>query len=89
MSSSILAPIEARNVVDCNDCDDTLACKQHTGDRVRCARCMGTGSFVTQILDGKPAGPGSTCFRCNGKGFHTKADRKRNRGYERVGRRGH
>ena len=88
MSSNILAPKRARNVVDCDDCNDTLACKRHVGARVRCGRCLGTGKFVTQIVDGDPVGPGDPCFRCNGKGFHTRADRSRNRGHELFRTRG-
>ena len=50
-----------------------------------CGRCAMTGMFVTGTLNGKPTGPGGDCFRCNGKGYHTHADRKRNWGYDRYG----
>ncbi len=50
-----------------------------------CGRCAGTGAFVTYVLNGKPKGPGGDCFRCDGKGYHTRADRKRNWGYDRYG----
>jgi hypothetical protein len=43
-----------------------------------CGRCAGTGAFITGSLNGKPTGPGGICFRCEGKGRHTAADRKRN-----------
>jgi hypothetical protein len=49
-----------------------------------CGRCAHTGMFVTGTLNGKPTGPGGDCFRCNGKGYHTHADRKRNWGYDRF-----
>ncbi len=43
-----------------------------------CGRCAGTGHFITYVENGKPRGPGGICFRCEGKGRHTQADRKRN-----------
>ena len=43
-----------------------------------CGRCAQTGQFITGSLNGKPTGPGGSCFRCNGKGYHDQADRKRN-----------
>jgi DnaJ-class molecular chaperone len=47
-----------------------------------CYRCVGTGRFITMNLNGKPTGPAEqSCFRCNGKGYHTQADRKRNYGH--------
>lgn len=52
-----------------------------------CERCAGTGRFITGITNGVPTGPGGACFRCDGKGAHTQADRKRNYWYERKGRR--
>lgn len=47
-----------------------------------CGRCAGTGAFITGSLNGKPTGPGGICFRCEGKGRHTAADRKRNFWYD-------
>ncbi|GAF96966.1 unnamed protein product [marine sediment metagenome] len=47
-----------------------------------CGRCAGTGQFITYVENGKPRGPGGECFRCNGKGFHNNADRRRNWGYD-------
>ena len=44
----------------------------------RCRRCSGTGAFTTYIENGVPKGPGGPCFRCNGKGYQTDADRRRN-----------
>ena len=52
-----------------------------------CRRCATTGQFITYVENGVPKGPGGDCFRCNGKGAHDEADRKRNWGYERSGRR--
>lgn len=43
-----------------------------------CGRCALTGKFVTYVENGVPKGPGGSCFRCNGKGYHDQADRKRN-----------
>jgi hypothetical protein len=44
-----------------------------------CARCAGTGKYITH---GVPSGPGGDCYRCAGKGYHTQEDRKRNYGYD-------
>ncbi len=44
-----------------------------------CGRCALTGAFITYVENGIPKGPGGICFRCEGKGFHTWTDRKRNR----------
>jgi hypothetical protein len=43
-----------------------------------CGRCAHTGRFITYVENGIPKGPGGICFRCEGKGFHSRADRKRN-----------
>jgi hypothetical protein len=37
----------------------------------RCRRCVGTGMFITGMLNGKPTGPGGPCFRCGGNGKQT------------------
>ena len=50
----------------------------------RCRRCAGTGEFVTMVVNGKPTGPGGICYRCNGKGFQTAGDEKRNDNYDRY-----
>lgn len=50
-----------------------------------CGRCAHTGDFITGTHNGKPVGPGGICFRCNGKGYHTHEDRKRNWGYDIYG----
>lgn len=50
--------------------------------RARCARCAGTGQFITYVENGVPKGPGGICYRCGGKGYTTTADRKRNYGYD-------
>lgn len=50
--------------------------------RCRCGRCAGTGQFVTMVLNGRPTGPGGICFRCEGKGYQTDADRRRNYGHD-------
>lgn len=51
-------------------------------DDERCRRCAETGMFITGTTNGIPTGPGGKCFRCGGKGFQTKDDRKRNWGYD-------
>jgi len=51
-----------------------------------CRRCVGTGQFITMVVNGHPKGPGGICFRCGGKGYHNEADRKRNLGYDICGR---
>ena len=61
--------------------DDT--CKSVSGT-FHCGRCAGTGDFITGSLNGKPTGPGGICFRCEGKGRHTAADRKRNFWHDRT-----
>ncbi len=43
-----------------------------------CGRCGGTGRFITYVENGVPKGPGGVCFRCEGKSYHNRADRKRN-----------
>jgi len=50
--------------------------------QVPCRRCAGTGNFITRVENGKPQGPGGPCFRCNGKGYQTEADWRRNYGYD-------
>jgi hypothetical protein len=49
-------------------------------DAVRfvCRRCAGTGSFVTGTVNGKPTGPGGSCFRCDGRGVQGWLDGRRN-----------
>ena len=47
-----------------------------------CARCGGTGLFVTMVVNGRPTGPGGICYRCGGKGEQTDTDRRRNFGYD-------
>lgn len=37
-------------------------------DAERCARCAGTGMFITSMENGQYKGPGGPCFRCAGKG---------------------
>jgi hypothetical protein len=41
-----------------------------------------TGRFITHMHNGKPAGPGGACFRCQGKGYQTAKDIKRNDYYD-------
>lgn len=50
-----------------------------------CGRCSLTGRFITYVENGIPKGPGGHCFRCDGKGYHTHVDRKRNWGYDMYG----
>lgn len=87
LTNTIAPKIMPAHVVNCGDCDDLTACDKHLGKNVKCARCIGTGAFITGTENGIPTGPGGTCFRCNGKGYHTERDRKRNNNYERYGRR--
>lgn len=48
-----------------------------------CRRCAGTGKFVTYVENGQPKSPsGEACFRCDGKGYQTDADAKRNSYYD-------
>lgn len=54
-------------------------------EAVKCDRCAGTGQFITYIENGTPKGPGGICFRCEGKGVQTEADRRRNWGYDNFG----
>jgi len=57
----------------------------HDGTKVvgvRCGRCAGTGRFVTMVVNGTPTGPGGACFRCQGKGYQTPQDEKRNEVYD-------
>lgn len=49
---------------------------------IPCGRCASTGRFVTMVENGKPKGPGGICFRCQGRGYQTYADAKRNWGYD-------
>lgn len=38
-----------------------------------CPKCNGSGVFATIVLDGVPYSPtGTTCWRCNGKGWQIK-----------------
>ena len=48
-----------------------------------CRRCARTGQFITGMLNGLPTGPGGACFKCQGKGYQTLADCKRNGYWER------
>ncbi len=47
-----------------------------------CKRCAGTGAFITGTLNGQPTGPGGPCYRCEGKGYQTLADARRNRAFD-------
>lgn len=50
----------------------------------KCRRCVGTGQFITGMVNGVPTGPGGICYRCEGKGFQTDADARRNIAYDRF-----
>lgn len=67
------------------------AVKKHNAEtaRPKCGRCAGTGMFVTGTINGKPNTDGSTCYRCNGKGYLTARDRDRNWGYDNFYARAH
>jgi hypothetical protein len=57
----------------------------HDGTKVVgvfCGRCAGTGQFVTMVVNGKPTGPGGECYRCQGKGYQTPEDEKRNDAFD-------
>lgn len=47
-----------------------------------CRRCAGTGRFITGSVNGKPTGPGGDCFRCEGRGYQTLEDARRNRAFD-------
>ncbi len=47
-----------------------------------CGRCGGTGRYITHSLNGRLRGPGGICFRCEGKGYQTPADERRNAAYD-------
>jgi len=50
--------------------------------REKCDRCNGTGTAIWgAIVNGKPTHSG-TCYRCQGKGLQTEADKRRNYGYD-------
>lgn len=86
-ATCLTARRDTQTIVECTQCDDMKACREHVGRKVACARCVKTGNFITGTLNGKPVGPGGKCYRCNGKGHHTPEDRKRNDNFERFGRR--
>lgn len=50
--------------------------------REHCGRCAGTGQFITYVENNQPKGPGGICFRCEGKGYQTPEDKKRNEYYD-------
>lgn len=79
--ASILADhnIDASNPEDARPLDFVTAAQMVA---VPCARCAGTGEFITYVENGVPKGPGGICFRCEGKGYQTDADRRRNYGYD-------
>ena len=53
----------------------------------KCADCGGSGRWVMgPITNGKPAREGQ-CFRCQGKGWQSPADVRRNRYYDNHVRR--
>ena len=47
-----------------------------------CRRCSGTGAYITMLLNGQPTGPGGICYRCEGKGYQTPEDERRNEVYD-------
>lgn len=47
----------------------------------RCGRCAGTGRFITGLHNGQPTGPGGPCFRCEGRGWQSWQDGRRNAYY--------
>jgi len=65
--------------------EEVVAQEQVAAATHKCARCAGTGKFITYVENGVPKGPGGPCFRCAGKGVITDADRRRNWGYDNFG----
>ena len=43
-----------------------------------CARCDSSGKYIVGTENGRPKFGGGICYRCEGKGHHTQADRARN-----------
>lgn len=61
----------------------TLTPPAPRGTNENCGRCAGTGRYITRVENGKPVGPdGASCFRCQGKGYQSDADRTRNFWYD-------
>lgn len=58
------------------------SCVENAGGK-HCGRCATTGQFITGTTNGIPTGPGGQCFRCQGKGYQTKKDMRRNDYYDR------
>lgn len=43
----------------------------------QCQKCLGTGLYVMQIIDGRPwSATGTTCWKCNGIGYVMRKTRK-------------
>ncbi len=55
----------------------------------KCWSCGGSGKYHGHgaVVNGKFTGYVGTCYRCNGKGWQTKADEKRNEYYDNHVRR--
>ncbi len=51
-----------------------------------CEGCNGSGKFYSggAVVNGVYTGKIGTCYRCNGKGHQSAADRKRNLNYDRY-----
>lgn len=50
--------------------------------RLPCRRCAQTGRYVTGLHNGKPTGPGGSCYRCGGTGQQGWRDGRRNAFYD-------
>lgn len=62
----------------------TLLCPARycEGMQNKCERCNGTGIATWGgTINGKPVHSGK-CFRCQGKGYQSEADKRRNYGYD-------
>ena len=54
--------------------------------KVQCWKCNGTGKFYAggAVVNGVYTGRVGPCYGCQGKGFQTPSDRKRNTYYWRM-----
>jgi len=50
--------------------------------RTPCRRCRNGTYYWGAVVNGRPSRSGR-CFQCNGKGYQTMSDFRRNRGYNR------
>ena len=69
----------------------TLPSKDEHNDSRSDCECGGSGKFYSggAVVNGRYTGRIGECFRCQGKGYQTAADRKRNYWYDAKYRRIH